>query len=69
MRESILDFGNKRDLSSFIRGNYSGVIAKLSKYLKELAKYTIYYMIRNTHVVLDNITRININSSIDLEAL
>ena len=44
-------------------------MAKLSEYLKELAKYTICYMIRNTHVVLDNITRININSSIDLEAL
>ena len=69
MRESIVDFSNKRDLSSFIKGNYSGVIAKLSKYLKVLAKYTIYYMIRNAYVVLDNITRININSSIDLEAL
>jgi len=64
-----LDFSNKRDLSSFIRGNHSGVIAKLSEYLKELAKYTIYYTIRNTHVVLDDIMRININSSIDLEAL
>ena len=69
MRESVVDFSNKRDLSSFIRGNYLGVIAKLSKYLKVLAKNTIYYIIRNTHVVLDNITRININSSIDLEAL
>jgi hypothetical protein len=69
MRESIVDFSNKRDLSSFIRGNYSGVITKLSKYLKVLVKYTIYYIIRNTHIVLDNITRININSSIDLEAL
>jgi hypothetical protein len=64
-----VDFSNKRDLSSFIRGNYSGVIAKLSKYLKVLAKNTICYIIRNAHVVLDNITRININGSIDLEAL
>ena len=69
MRESIVDFSNKRDLSSFIKGNYSGVIAKLSKYLKVLAKNIIYYIIRNTYIVLDNITRININSSIDLEAL
>jgi hypothetical protein len=69
MRESVIDFSNKRDLSSFIRGNYLGIIAKLSKYLKVLAKYIIYYIIRNAHVVLDNITRININSSIDLEAL
>jgi len=69
MRESIVDFSNKRDLSSFIRGNYLGVIAKLSKYLKVLAKYTIYYIIRNTHIILDNIIRININSNIDLEAL
>jgi hypothetical protein len=64
-----VDFSNKRDLSSFIRGNHSGVITKLSKYLKVLAKYTIYYTIRNACIVLDNITRININSSIDLEAL
>jgi hypothetical protein len=64
-----VDFSNKRDLSSFIRGNYSRVIAKLSKYLKVLAKNTIYYIIRNAHVVLDNIIRININSSIDLKAL
>ena len=64
-----MDFSNKRDLSSFIRGNYSGVIAKLSEYLKVLAKYTIYRTIRNAHIVLDDITRININSSIDLEAL
>ena len=68
MRESILDFSNKRDLSFFIRGNYSGIIAKLSEYLKELAKYTICRIIRNAHVVLDNIARININSSINLEA-
>jgi len=64
-----LDFSNKRDLFFFIRGNYSKVIAKLSKYLKKLAKYTIYYIIRNAYIVLDNITRININNSIDLEAL
>jgi hypothetical protein len=64
-----VDFSNKRDLSSFIRGNYLGVIAKLSEYLKVLAKYTIYRIIRNAYIVLDNITRININSSIDLEAL
>jgi hypothetical protein len=64
-----VDFSNKRDLSSFIRRNHLGVIAKLPKYLKVLAKNTIYYIIRNTHIVLDNITRININSSIDLEAL
>jgi hypothetical protein len=63
-----VDFSNKRDLSSFIRGNYSGVIAKLSKYLKVLAKNTIYYTIRNAHVAPDDITRININGSIDLEA-
>jgi hypothetical protein len=64
-----VDFSNKRDLSSFIRGNHSGVIAKLSKYLKVLAKNTICRIIRNAHVVPDNITRININGSIDLEAL
>ena len=64
-----MDFSNKRNLSSFIRGNHLGVIAKLSEYLKVLAKYTICYTIRNAHIVLDDITRININSSIDLEAL
>jgi hypothetical protein len=69
MRESVVDFSNKRDFSSFIRGNYLGVITKLFKYLKVLAKYTIYYIIRNAYIVLDNIMRININSSIDLEAL
>jgi len=69
MRESIVDFSNKRDLSSFIRGNYLEVITKLSKSLKVLTKNTIYYIIRNTYIILDNITRININSSIDLEAL
>jgi len=69
MRESVVDFSNKRDLSSFIRGNYLGVIAKLSKYLKVLAKNTIYNIIRNAYIVLDNITRININNNIYLEAL
>jgi hypothetical protein len=63
-----LDFSNKRDLSSFIRGNHSGVIAKLSEYLKELAKYTICRIIGNAYIVPDDIARININSSIDLEA-
>jgi len=64
-----VDFSNKRDLSSFIRGNHSGVIAKLSEYLKVLAKNTICRTIRNAHVALDDIARININGSIDLEAL
>jgi hypothetical protein len=68
-RETILDFSKKGDFSPFIRGNHIRVYTKLSKRFKKLAKNTICRTIRDVYIAPEDLTRIDINSSVDLKAL